>query len=139
MGNAASGGDLPRYARGKGTPPRHLASIHRERGEWRFDGGGQPEHRIAIGSDAEQDRLLARLVAERVPLASDQRIDGPAERAMRLADAGRVTGPVIELSWHGPGAWQLRERKPGAVEWVEAPAAEFACLDFEPHRLKPGS
>ena len=131
MGKTAGSDDLPRYARCTGTPPRHLASIHRERGELCFDGGGHPKRRINIGSGAEQDRLLAWLVAERVPVASDQRIDGPAERAMRLADAGRITGPVIELSWHGPGAWQLRERCPGAVEWVEAPAVEFACLDFD--------
>ena len=124
--------DRPRYAHGSGFPPRHLASFNRQLGELRFAGAGQADLLVAFASEDELVAHLARLIAAGVPLASDRRIDGPAELAATLVENDRLAGTVIELSWRGPGAWSLREWFPGAVEWREAPAEEFANLDGDP-------
>ena len=126
--------DRPRYAHGSGFPPRHLASLNRERGELRFAGAEQEDLLVAFASEEELVACLARLIAARLPLASDRRIDGPAELAATLIENGRLAGTVIELSWRGPGNWSLREWFPGAVEWREAPAEDFASTDGDPAR-----
>lgn len=126
---------LPRYTHGHGEPPRYLAQVRPEAGELRFAGGGKGDVVVAFAGEAALAALLARLLAARVPLGHDHRIDGPAELAERLVEAGSLPAPLIRLEWSGPGRWALREWWPDAVTWRAADATEFARLDFDPAEL----
>jgi len=126
---------LPRYALGAGAPPLHLAQVRLETGELRFAGGGRDETVIGFASREALVALLARLQAARVPFASGQRVEGPAELARHLVDDGRLEAPLVEITWRAPGAWTLRELHPGALEWRVAEATQFACVDFDPATL----
>ena len=127
--------DLPRFAHGSGEPPCHLAQVRSAAGELRFAGGGRPDTVFTYPGEPALAGLLARLLSARVPLGRDHRIDGPAERAERLLEAGLLRGGLGELGWRGPGQWTLREWWPGAVEWRESEVAEIARLDFDPAGL----
>jgi hypothetical protein len=128
---------LPRHAHGQGEPPRHLAQVRPEARELRFAGGGRPDLVLAYQDEMALLGWFERLLSARVPLGRDHRIDGPAERAARLIEAGTLQGELVDLGWRGPGAWTLREWWPGVVEWCEAPAEAFARLDFDP--VEPGT
>ncbi len=125
----------PRFAHGRGAPPRYLAQVRSAAGEVRFAGGGVPDRSYACADEAALAALLGRLLAARVPLGRDHRVDGPAELGERWLEAGRLDGVMVTLAWRGPGEWTLREWWPGVVAWREAPQEAIARLDFDPGEL----
>ncbi|PMQ09300.1 Glutathione-dependent formaldehyde-activating enzyme [Pseudomonas sp. AD21] len=135
--------NTPRYAKGSGQPPVHLASINSTdsmTGHLLFAGVAAGERKITFTSHAELVRLLNELMLARVPFAAGGMCPGPADEASVLIADAELAGPYLELSWTGPQQWVVRQITDTCGQWQLAPdISEIANTSFDPDSLKSAS
>ncbi|WDR37833.1 hypothetical protein NN484_08860 [Pseudomonas serboccidentalis] len=131
--------NTPRYAKGSGQPPVHLASINSTdstTGYLMFAGAAAGERKITFTSHAERVRLLNELMLARVPFAVGGMCPGPADEVALLIASAALAGPYLELSWTGPQQWVVRQMTNSADQWqLEPDVSEIANTSFDPVSL----
>lgn len=135
--------NTPRYAKGSGQPPVHLASINSSdstTGDLVFAGSAAGERTMPFTSHAELVRLLNELMLARVPFAVGGMCPGPADEAALLIANAELAGPYLELSWTGPQQWVVRQISNSCDQWqLESDASRIANTSFDPESLKASS
>ncbi|WP_311775969.1 hypothetical protein [Pseudomonas baetica] len=129
----------PRYAKGSGQAPAHLASINAadsQTGDLVFAGAVAGQRHVSFASHAELLAILNALILERVPFAVGGMCPGPADEVGLLIANKELAGPYLELSWTGPQQWLVRQIGYASSEWQQVPdACEIANISFSEETL----
>ncbi|MFJ2279965.1 hypothetical protein ACIOUG_02375 [Pseudomonas sp. NPDC087803] len=132
--------NTPRYAKGSGQPPVHLAAINSSdstTGHLVFAGAAAGERTMLFTSNAELVHLLNELMLARVPFAVGGMCPGPADEVALLIANAQLVGPYLELSWTGPQQWVVRQMANNPGQWqLAADLSEIANTSFDPESLK---
>lgn len=124
----------PSCARGSGKLPRYVEWI-----DWRPPGGvirlaGEglaAESSITCASDDELRARCREFATQRYLFSIGGRAGwGPADIMGKWQEDGHMPLSFLQVSWTGPGEWQVHEMMPGVQQWDIRPLGDM--LDNQP-------